>query len=472
LNLTASASERIQMSSSLQIEDPRSFTGIFNLTASASERIQMSSNLSMIHHPMKRPATGAEGESNAKMKISGTTRSKRYSTPLAMRIAFVFILCMRPNVQAQGLLEELLSQDAAADSLTLAVVGDIMVHQAQLASAWDAEGFYDFNPVFEPVRELLSASDLAIGNLETTLPGRKDLFSGYPRFGAPDALAGALKNAGFDILATANNHACDKGLLGMIRTLDVLDSLGIRHIGTWRDSIDRDSSRVLLVEKKGFRLAFLNFTYDINGMPLPAPAQISLIRRQHLSDQMAQARSLEPDMILVMLHCGTEYGVEPDDFQKKTVDDLFREGADIILGSHPHVLQRFDLQSSADRTGVVKPRFVIYSLGNFLSNQRERRRNGGIILHLTLKKRSTGSTAGKTSISSIGYTPVWVDASLHQGKLRHRILPLPEDTAEILLDSLPPDSRRAARIFLSDAHSLLKPHLTRLRGAAQAESMP
>jgi len=406
-------------------------------------------------------------------KNFGISMKKRCRRAWKIRIFGFFLLCMCPVLQPQDLLKELLSPDAASDSLTLAVVGDIMVHQAQLVSSWNqAVGDYDFEPVFEPVRELLSGSDLTIGNLETTLPGRKDLFSGYPRFGAPDALARALKDTGFDILATANNHACDKGLRGLTRTLDILDSLGIHHTGTWRDSTHRDTSRVLILEKNDFRLAFLNFTYDINGMPLPAPAQINLIRRKVLSGQMAVARSLKPDMILVMLHCGTEYGLEPDEFQKKTVDFLFQEGADIILGSHPHVLQRFDLKTVADRTGAVKPRFVIYSLGNFLSNQRERRRNGGIVLHLTLKKTPADQGVMRAMIASVDYTPVWVDASFYGGALRHRILSLPEQGAELLLASLPESSRRAAGLFLSDTHSLLRPYLMHLRGKGAAESGP
>ncbi|MBN1893304.1 CapA family protein [bacterium] len=401
--------------------------------------------------------------------IDRAKMKKRYPASFWIGITGFFLLGICAPLHTQDLLKELLEPHQAGDSLTLAVVGDIMVHQAQLVSAWNPETqAYDFDPVFAPVRKLLSGSDLTIGNLETTLPGRKDLFAGYPRFGAPDALARALQKAGFDILATANNHACDKGLLGLTRTLDVLDSLGIRHTGTWRDSADRDTSEVLVVKKKDFRLAFLNFTYDINGMPVPAPAQINLIRRKVLSDQMALARSLEPDMILVLLHCGTEYGFEPDDFQKKTVDFLFKEGADIILGSHPHVLQRFDRETSADRTGTVKPRFVIYSLGNFLSNQRERRRNGGIVLHLTLKKTSNDPDGLRAMIASVDYTPVWVDASQTKGVLRHRILPLAKETAGLFLSTLNPESRRAAEIFLSDTHTLLRPHLIEVRRDIEA----
>ncbi len=167
------------------------------------------------------------------------------------------------------------------DCVSISAVGDIMVHSPQLKAAWDKDrNQYDFTEVFLPVKDLLSATDLTIANLETTLPGAQELFSGYPQFGSPDAIAYAMQKVGVDIVTTANNHACDKGRLGLNRTIEVLEALGIIPLGTFRDKQDYIKRRVTLIERNNITIAFLSYTYGVNNMPIPEGAIVNLIERK------------------------------------------------------------------------------------------------------------------------------------------------------------------------------------------------
>jgi poly-gamma-glutamate capsule biosynthesis protein CapA/YwtB (metallophosphatase superfamily) len=309
-----------------------------------------------------------------------------------------------------------------ATQVTIAAVGDIMVHGAQLKSAWDAErDTYDFAPVFSPVKDLLSAADVTIGNLETTLPGREKLYRGYPRFGTPDALVAALHGAGIDVLTTANNHACDTGKRGVVRTIKVLDGSGILHTGTYRNKSEYESQRILMVERNRIRFAFISYTYGLNGMPIPKGTYVNLIDKEQMAEDINLAREQCPDVIIVLIHWGTEYERYPNQFQKKTAAFLFSEGADIVLGSHPHVVQPFELKSITDKYGDTKPRLVIYSLGNFVSNQRDRYRDGGIIFNFTIHKDKDTALA----ITDVRYTPTWVYVHRTANKNQFYILPIP-----------------------------------------------
>lgn len=306
-------------------------------------------------------------------------------------------------------------------SVTIAACGDIMVHGAQLKAAWDEnKQGYDFSPVFSKVKGIISRADLAICNLETTLPGREDLYSGYPQFGTPDELAFAIKEAGIDIVTTANNHACDKGALGIVRTIDVLDRYGILHVGTYKDEEDFIKRRILFVERNDVKLAIMGYTYGTNGIQIPQGIFVNLIDRSQMSEDISLAHTAGADFIICLVHWGTEYERYPNDFQKELAEFLFSEGADVILGSHPHVLQPYELKTIKDRYGNDRERLVIYSLGNFVSNQRERYRDGGIILHFTLQRKFDYHC-----IADIRYTPTWVYVNTEPPKKQFYILPIP-----------------------------------------------
>ena len=182
---------------------------------------------------------------------------------------------------------------SAQERITLLFVGDLMQHQAQIDAARTPQGTYDYSPCFSLVKEQIAQADIAIGNLEVTLGGRP--YKGYPAFSAPDEYLKAIKDAGFDILLTANNHCLDRRKQGLERTLLMLDSLNIPHAGTYRDSAERRSSYPLIIEKKGFRIALLNYTYGTNGIPTTTPNIVNRIDKTVMQNDIRRAKTYHPD---------------------------------------------------------------------------------------------------------------------------------------------------------------------------------
>ncbi len=161
-------------------------------------------------------------------------------------------------------------------SVTIVFAGDIMGHDTQIEGALDSiSGTYNYKPTFQYISNYITDADIAVANLEVTLAGPP--YSGYPQFSSPDELAEEIKEAGFDILVTANNHALDRGEAGLKRTLDMLDSLGFYRAGTYRDSIEQASIHPLIIEKNSIRIALLNYTYGTNGLKIKPPLRINRI---------------------------------------------------------------------------------------------------------------------------------------------------------------------------------------------------
>ncbi len=302
------------------------------------------------------------------------------------------------------------------DTLRLSVLftGDIMQHDSQIAAAFDpASATYDYKPCFEHIKPVLSAPDLTIGNLELTFAGPP--YKGYPQFSAPDALLEALKEAGFDALVTANNHCVDRGKKGLERTIDLLDSAGIRHTGTFKDTLDWLNNYPLLLESKGFRLSLLNYTSGMNGLPVEGPNKVNRIDTASIAADLTKAARQQADMIIVFMHWGTEYQRAPNDWQKQVAEFCFRHGAGMVIGSHPHVLQPVDWRKEQGR-------LVAYSLGNFVSGQRDRYRNGGMMLQVTLEKISASATH-ITRIKDVGYQLGYVHRA-QDARRTYQILPV------------------------------------------------
>jgi poly-gamma-glutamate synthesis protein (capsule biosynthesis protein) len=247
------------------------------------------------------------------------------------------------------------------------------------------------------VKDYISSADIAIGNLEVTLAGAP--YTGYPQFSSHQSLSYALQDAGFDVLLTANNHTLDRGKLGMERTLDVLDSIGMPHTGTFRDSAEWKANYPLIVEKNNFRFALLNYTYGTNGIAVVKPNVVNYIDTVRIAADITKAQQLEPDYIITCIHWGEEYINKENVAQRKIAAFLARRGCNLIVGGHPHVVQPLAMLPVSNMDSVP----VAYSLGNFISNQRNRYRDGGITLDLTLIK-----TDSIVTLHSIGYEPFWV----------------------------------------------------------------
>lgn len=301
--------------------------------------------------------------------------------------------------------------------LKLTVLGDIMCHKLQYTSALTKNG-YDFRDSLALIKPQLADSDLILGNLETTFSGKDKTYSEYPTFNTPDAFAAALADAGIDIVTTANNHSLDRRFYGLSRTLDILDQEGIQHTGTFRTP---EENRILMVEQNQIRIAIMAYSYGTNGIALDKGKEFSLnlIDEALIRSDIAAAREMKPDLIVVSLHFGQEYQTVPNDSQKALAAACFNEGADLVLGTHPHVVQAQVLEPVTDKYGVTKNRFVVYSLGNFISAQRTEPRAAGVITHLSILKK-----ADHTEVQSVETLPTWVDQTVGAGTRMFRVLPL------------------------------------------------
>jgi len=294
---------------------------------------------------------------------------------------------------------------------TLAVCGDAMSHMPVTNDAWDGEK-YDYARIMAGARPYAEAADYAVVNLETTLSGGPP-YSGYPAFNSPDDMAYALKELGFDLCLTANNHSLDRGFSGLSRTLDVLDRAGLAHVGTSRTQEERDNN-IAVADVGGISVAFLGYTYGTNGIPVPKkhPYAINLFNTDYLTslhtldqDRLAAdleaAKALGTDLIAVMIHWGVEYKTTQNQYQEEVADFLFQHGTDIVLGGHSHVPQPMELRTLPDgRQG-----FVCYSLGNFISSQTKPLTD--VTAALTLELTRDNET-GKAQVTGYSYAPMYM----------------------------------------------------------------
>jgi len=208
------------------------------------------------------------------------------------------------------------------------------------------------------------------------------------------ALADALRDAGVDVAVLANNHCCDGGAAGVHTTVAELGRCGILHTGVFTDSLDRAANNPLWVERYGVRFALLNYTYGTNGIPVPAGVEVNLIDTARMAADLAAARRGAPDCVAVCIHWGNEYERRENAVQRHLAQFLRRHGADLVVGSHPHVVQPFDADSS---------HVVLYSLGNFVSNQRRRYCDGGLVAEIEAVRHPDGRMS-----YSLEAVPVWV----------------------------------------------------------------
>lgn len=313
--------------------------------------------------------------------------------------------------------EENKEEEPTDTTFTMAAIGDIMCHNTQYNDAYDKEtDSYDFSYVFDDISLYTKTADICVGNLETTFAGKDVGYSGYPTFNTPDSLAYELKDIGVDVLSTAGNHALDKGFNGLSRTIDVLNDADIAHTGTYKT--EEEQNTILTKYVKGIKIAFVNFTYGTNGIPIPSGKEfcVNLIDNDLIKKQLDLAKEQNPDIIVACMHWGNEYKTTLNDTQKELSTFLFQNGVDIILGTHPHVLEPMEKQTVTLEDGTTKDGFVIYSLGNFISGQTAENTKTSIILNLTITKH----TDGKITIDKAEYKPIYMytDKSLKTKKMK------------------------------------------------------
>lgn len=311
-------------------------------------------------------------------------------------------------------------------SLTLNAVGDIIMHLPIVDSARKPDGSYDFRPIFKQIHPYLRQADISVAVLETQLeaPGRS--YSGYPCFNSPGAIADAILWSGIDLVFLAHNHSLDQGIAGINHTLAYLDRIGLNYTGC---NSSPTEPRYRLIEKNQIKLAFFSYTTSTNGIPLPKGKEwaVNMLDYELLAKDVAKARLAGADGIVVGLHTGIEYFREPTSEQLEIVRKLLALGVDIVLGSHVHVIQPIEISSKTPiAPGRGRAYFIAYSLGNFLSNQRWRYSDCGLMVSLKLVKEPTWPGI---RIVAASYLPLWVYRYYESKKWCYEIIPIDQGGA-------------------------------------------
>ncbi|MHB1404877.1 MAG: CapA family protein [Desulfitobacteriaceae bacterium] len=305
------------------------------------------------------------------------------------------------------------------EKITLTAAGDILMHNTQIWSGYQADGTYAFD-FFEPVKDLIGEGDYSSTDLEAVLGGPEGGYTGYPLFNSPDAVADTLKNAGFDLVFTANNHILDRGAKGALRTLQVLQGRGLDTTGSFKSQ----DKPLLIKEIRGVKVGYLAYTYATNGIPLPQnkPYLVNLLEKDKV---LMDIKTMRPqvDILILALHWGVEYRPEPTEEQKAMAQEFLQAGADVILGSHPHVIEPMEIIK--DRN---KNKFVIYSLGNLIGDQHGIERNSGVILNLQFEK---DFNKGTTDLCSVSYTPTYSHSYIDRGKQKFRVVAVEDAIAQV-----------------------------------------
>lgn len=310
----------------------------------------------------------------------------------------------------------IVTPEVTVDSVTLAFVGDIMCYDNQITAAATDTG-YDFSGGLTNVTEYLSSADLTIGNLELNFYGEENTYSGYPSFNAPEALADNLADAGFDILQTANTYSIQNGLNGLTSTLTFIRAAGMEAIGTYSSESDAEQNGVLIEEVNGIRIAFIAFTKGVNNNTLPTGYEYAVdllytdydtnyqtVDEDAILEKIEAAQDQEPDVIIALLHWGSEYELGTSTTQAEIQDLMFENGVDVIVGTHSHVVDDMERQTITTSDGVEKEVFTALSLGNFLSSMTTEDTQASVILNIEITKDSNGVV----ELGEISYIPLYI----------------------------------------------------------------
>jgi poly-gamma-glutamate synthesis protein (capsule biosynthesis protein) len=348
----------------------------------------------------------------------------------------LFCLTLAGSAQGTGSVEQ---------KVTLLFAGDIMGHDEQIWSAENRKNHtYNYDEVFRYIAPIISEADIAIANFEVTLAGPP--YKGYPQFSSPPAIAAACKKAGIDCLVTANNHAADRSRQGIEATIFRLDSLGIAHTGTFADQVSKDSLQPLIIRRNGISLALLNYTYGTNGIKVPWPVIVNMLDKEMVTSEIEKARKLNPDFVILFLHWGTEYDTVPSKLQTDLAKYFFSKGADLIIGSHPHVIQKMVWLKNDTLAGN---KAVVYSLGNFVSNQRKSKTDGGTMARIELTRMGNS-----LKITDAGYYLTWVYTPIVKYRKNFYILPCSEFENRSGFFASSADYNQMKR-FIKDSRALL-----------------
>ncbi|MBP2026022.1 CapA family protein [Peptoniphilus stercorisuis] len=290
--------------------------------------------------------------------------------------------------------------------ITIVATGDIIYHMPLYINTYDRESdSFDFSSFYKEMKDIIDSSDIMVGNYETT-SNENRVYSGYPSFNTPKDSIKYLKDIGFDILSTANNHCLDTGVDGIISTIDAMDEYNIKHFGTYKEDINRG----VILEENNIKVGFLSYSEYFNGLEKLVPEDksfmISKFNLENIKNDINNLKIQGANFIVIYPHWGVEYSSIPSEFQVFMNKELLKAGADVVLGSHPHVLQPVEY-SEID----AKKKFSIYSMGNSISNQRMEWMNiegteTGVFVKLKISKKDSENTA---SLEDVELIPTYVN---------------------------------------------------------------
>ena len=309
-------------------------------------------------------------------------------------------------------------------SAKIFMVGDALIHWGVYNDAKQNDGSYDFKPMLEAIKPISSKYDLAYYNQETILGGASLEYSSYPRFNSPQEVGDAFVDAGFNMVSLATNHTMDKGEVGVIKSVEYWKSQeNVVASGQWTSEEEREASITKIYEVNNIKYAFISYTIWNNG--LGTPAGKSYLNNEYSSEKaatdIAKVRD-NVDFVIVAMHWGTEYSFTVDNKQEEIANYLSELGVDLIIGAHPHVVQTAEYINNGKT-------FVIYSLGNFISDQNEVNRFTGLAFEVTLRKNVDIEDNVSHSIidpkAEIIYT-----TTIKRGSVNHnfKVLPYPQLT--------------------------------------------
>lgn len=340
-------------------------------------------------------------------------------------------------------------------SASILAAGDIMFHMPQNKAAFNPNtGSYDYSDNFKYVKKYTESVDLAMANFETVVAGEGKSYSGFPNFNSPAETLMAIKDAGFHILSTANNHCLDQGKTGLINTIDAIENAGMKNIGTYK----LPNTPIMIKEVNEIKIALLSYTYGFNGMDFTLTEEerqymVNKIQEDKIKSDIEKAKELDVDTVIVFIHWGEEYVKEPTEAQIDLGRKMVEWGANIVFGSHPHVIQKSEIIHHNGQDN-----YIIYSMGNFLSNQRREILNNkftedGIMVKVNLEK---DFSEDKTLITNIEHIPTWVRRYKSGNKLKYEILPVEEFIGnEELFNALGEEEKTRVKEAFKDTMDLM-----------------
>lgn len=328
--------------------------------------------------------------------------------PIVLVLIMVSLYFVDRNITKENSKSVEVTENEEIKTARVIANGDLLYHDILYWSAEKEDGSYDFNPYFMYVKDRISEADLAIGDYEGTISD-KHYLGGYPLFNAPKETASSMKDVGYDVVDLAHNHILDSGLYGLINTYNTFKNLGLSPVGVYVEKT-RNNSDILIKEVNGIKIAILAYSYGFNGLESSLTQDeynnyLSDLNEEKMKKEIEKAEQLA-DVTIVLPQMGVEYALSPNEEQRQLYNKMLDWGADVVFGNHPHVVQPAEV---VEKNGDKK--LIIYSMGNFISNQTYEMLNNkwterGVLMDVTFEKNGD-----KTIIKNAKAHPTYVVAT-------------------------------------------------------------